>query len=105
MGGSITLTGSGAHSLLDAGSDGITVSPGSGNLTLGLGNTLTLIGTSLPFAIKAGGFFLAYVDNNQNYYKPVLREAREAGGAANIAIGGNSFENNFSGSYNTAFMV
>ncbi len=101
LGGSITLTGSGVTSL--TGSDGITVSPGSGNLTLGLGNTLTLIGTS-PFAIKAGGFSLAYVDNNQNYYAG-LAGGSGAGGAANIAIGGNSFENNFSGSYNTAYGV
>src|SRR5208282_3482008 len=59
LGGSITLSGSGVTSL--TGGDGITVSGGTGDLTLGLGNTLTLAG--LPVTITAGGSLL-YADNN-----------------------------------------
>ena len=72
LGGSTILNNTGVTSL--TGGDGVTVSAATGDLTLGLGSTLTL--PNLPVAINTGNSSLLYANNNGNYFTGPGAETR-----------------------------
>ena len=96
-GGSLNLLNTGVTSL--TGGDGVTVSAATGNLTLGLGSTLTL--PNLPVAINSGSGSLLYADNNQNCFTGQGAGSPATAGFGNSAFGSGALGNN-SGSGNTA---
>ena len=97
LGGQITLSSSGVTSL--TGSDGVTVT-GTGDLTLGLGSTLTL--ANLPVAINSGNGSVLYADNNGNYFAGFGAGNQSTSGSGNTANGLNALLSNTTGSFNIA---
>ncbi len=99
LGGSITLSGTGVTSL--TGGDGVTVSGATGELTLGLGSTLTL--ANLPVAINTENGPLLYADNNGNYFSGLDAGNPGVTGYGNTAGGNGALGGNITGTQNTAY--